>query len=98
VCLCEITKLAKKARNGRRKVRNWFQALAFKWVNLYSYNSEGREENSAWKETKKAGDSSNSNDGAREACLAAVAKYDMPRDVAAVAERCERFFDIGGRL
>ena len=27
--------------------------------------------------------------------MSAVAKYDMPPDVAAVVERCERFFDIG---
>ena len=36
MCLCETTKLAKKARNERRKVISWFQAFAFKF-SLYGY-------------------------------------------------------------
>ena len=55
--------------------------------------TSAREENVAWK--SGGGGNSGKKDTAREACMAAIAKYDMPSDVATVAEKCERFFDIG---
>ena len=50
-------------------------------------DEETTDENPAW----RRGDS----DDARRACLDALKRYEMPRDAVAVAERCERFFDIG---
>ena len=53
------------------------------------------DENPEWRVNggKKSG--SSSPEDARTACMAALDKYDMPDDVRKVAERCERFFDVG---
>ena len=52
------------------------------------------DENPEWRVNggKKSGGSP---EDARTACMAALDKYDMPDDVRKVAERCERFFDVG---
>ena len=52
------------------------------------------DENPEWRVNggKKSGGSP---EDARTACMAALDKYDMPDYVRKVAERCERFFDVG---
>ena len=52
------------------------------------------DENAEW--TRAGGnDAAKTDADAKAACLRAIDAYDMPEDVRRVAERCDRFFDVG---